>query len=676
MTGPTAAGAEAAAQAAREGGCTVEQLCLANERACLLVGRPDLAATWHLVSTLAPPSVRRCAGGGTSLSGSPLSPWCENALGGRLVEQLIAQYLRVGDIQTVAVLTAVLEQAEREGDHHHQTEEDASRGAGSILPPAEPEHVLVHFQETEAFVPPVIPGADGNGQNDNASADPASRDNSTEPNAILHRHTPSPSRGPVMHPSPQSPRPVRSERLSFGGGSASAASASGSTMSLSSVLPLGHPAHLLPASADASSRTWGPGSRPQFRLGGAGSMHGPAPPPKSSYSSGTASPSDGHSHSIYNANAHQRLKWRSSDPYAHSGESTPRDGSSLRGRAGSMQHIARIEETAGAGGVGESAEIDPAQVPLPPYASSSHGQNSPRSVTPLSASTPSAVAVASPAGSLSPAGSKAQLAPSPPEKGALLSVVLSRSDLYRWLYAEYLWRIGCFAPRAQLLKSVARPQPQAQHALTGFDQSELRANAINVCKHCGRVQTASSSGDGAAALARCPGCLHWPSSCAVCELSVRGLLLSCLRCGHGGHPEHLGEWFAGDSGDAVTAAVPCPTGCGCRCVADGGLVLGANGDAAADDAQSRSSHRSHRRGKRHSRRAARPDELSDGGSGAESGTEAADRRERAAAARALADAEREQLQLAQQLAFSGAAGDEQADDQSQTFFYNPSQPAQ
>lgn len=45
--------------------------------------------------------------------------------------------------------------------------------------------------------------------------------------------------------------------------------------------------------------------------------------------------------------------------------------------------------------------------------------------------------------------------------------------------------------------------------------------------------------------------------CSLCLQKVSGLCVCCKACGHGGHLDHLLEWFDRDE--------RCPTGCGCRC---------------------------------------------------------------------------------------------------------------
>ena len=45
--------------------------------------------------------------------------------------------------------------------------------------------------------------------------------------------------------------------------------------------------------------------------------------------------------------------------------------------------------------------------------------------------------------------------------------------------------------------------------------------------------------------------------CSVCRMTVRGVFLWCQGCGHGGHYDHLKEWF--------TTQRDCPAACGHEC---------------------------------------------------------------------------------------------------------------
>jgi hypothetical protein len=49
------------------------------------------------------------------------------------------------------------------------------------------------------------------------------------------------------------------------------------------------------------------------------------------------------------------------------------------------------------------------------------------------------------------------------------------------------------------------------------------------------------------------------AQCSICCSAVRGASAFCPSCGHGGHLEHLIQWFGQNQ--------TCPTGCGCVCMA-------------------------------------------------------------------------------------------------------------
>jgi WD40 repeat protein len=58
---------------------------------------------------------------------------------------------------------------------------------------------------------------------------------------------------------------------------------------------------------------------------------------------------------------------------------------------------------------------------------------------------------------------------------------------------------------------------------------------------------------------RCNKCLITTSTCCLCHRVVRGLYVWCQGCGHGGHADHMDEWFR------VNKNPRCPSGCGHVC---------------------------------------------------------------------------------------------------------------
>jgi len=75
---------------------SLQQLCERNAAAAALVDRADLVQVWSLVGL----SAGGCEEGGL--------PWAQHPLGRAMVEGILAHYTRLRDIQTVAVLSAVL----------------------------------------------------------------------------------------------------------------------------------------------------------------------------------------------------------------------------------------------------------------------------------------------------------------------------------------------------------------------------------------------------------------------------------------------------------------------------------------------------------------------------------------------------------------------------------------
>jgi hypothetical protein len=55
----------------------------------------------------------------------------------------------------------------------------------------------------------------------------------------------------------------------------------------------------------------------------------------------------------------------------------------------------------------------------------------------------------------------------------------------------------------------------------------------------------------------CRNCKNFGIQCCICNLPVRTSGSFCFSCGHGGHSQHMKDWFE--------VSPFCPSGCGCRC---------------------------------------------------------------------------------------------------------------
>lgn len=110
-------------------------------------------------------------------------------------------------------------------------------------------------------------------------------------------------------------------------------------------------------------------------------------------------------------------------------------------------------------------------------------------------------------------------------------------------YLEMLDRYELWNTSAEVIKLCWIPSVSA----LSHESTFLRL----VCNKCKAVSTSASP--------ICKKCVRkFNFICALCKMPVRGIWGWCRGCRHGGHPEHLAEWF--------TTEAHCPTGCGHLCV--------------------------------------------------------------------------------------------------------------
>ncbi|CAK9302039.1 unnamed protein product [Gordionus sp. m RMFG-2023] len=80
------------------------------------------------------------------------------------------------------------------------------------------------------------------------------------------------------------------------------------------------------------------------------------------------------------------------------------------------------------------------------------------------------------------------------------------------------------------------------------------------CPYCGKrpnYAVYSNTSQQNKSIFVCQKCRKHVNTCSICHLPVKGLYLSCIGCLHGGHLEHLSNWFHNHNF--------CPTGCGHMC---------------------------------------------------------------------------------------------------------------
>ncbi|KAL9180041.1 hypothetical protein ACHAXT_008011 [Thalassiosira profunda] len=138
-----------------------------------------------------------------------------------------------------------------------------------------------------------------------------------------------------------------------------------------------------------------------------------------------------------------------------------------------------------------------------------------------------------------------------------------RYDNYLRQYASLLYGWGLLTVRSEISKRLAHSTPGAgSETLTRLDnESNLLSNAgeapglgfVALCQTCAEPAALGSRGDP-----RCNTCGRHPFRCSICCAAVRGACTWCPLCGHGGHVDHMMQWFREQT--------VCPTGCGCECM--------------------------------------------------------------------------------------------------------------
>ncbi|KAJ3028436.1 UNVERIFIED_CONTAM: hypothetical protein HDU68_001662 [Siphonaria sp. JEL0065] len=128
-------------------------------------------------------------------------------------------------------------------------------------------------------------------------------------------------------------------------------------------------------------------------------------------------------------------------------------------------------------------------------------------------------------------------------------------DGYKIKYAEILFAWKLLEKRAEILKFVS----------TQVADLTLVESTIGTGSRIDELQTSSSvsSDIEIVTLAKASGVVV---VCSVCRMPCKGLLSSCIKCGHGGHISHIQAWFR-DADGGKNATRECAVGdCGCKCL--------------------------------------------------------------------------------------------------------------
>lgn len=123
---------------------------------------------------------------------------------------------------------------------------------------------------------------------------------------------------------------------------------------------------------------------------------------------------------------------------------------------------------------------------------------------------------------------------------------MAQRDVLRLSYADMLYRWNLLDQRAEVLRFL-------NHQPFPADKEVASTNIQVSCYACG---TELSSNDK-----YCTQCrkVRKLIRCCFCHILVKGLVNFCIHCGHGGHSNHMEDWFV------TNQQVYCMTGCGCKC---------------------------------------------------------------------------------------------------------------
>ncbi|CAO3626457.1 unnamed protein product [Cunninghamella blakesleeana] len=112
-------------------------------------------------------------------------------------------------------------------------------------------------------------------------------------------------------------------------------------------------------------------------------------------------------------------------------------------------------------------------------------------------------------------------------------------------YIDLLHRFKLWTAATSIIKSSNIPSIQERNQM---------ATTINIaCNNCFKLVSGTVNGAWA-----CDKCHRLLNSCSICHQTVKGLYVWCQGCNHGGHIEHMKEWFSKEK--------QCPTGCSHNCV--------------------------------------------------------------------------------------------------------------
>lgn len=115
---------------------------------------------------------------------------------------------------------------------------------------------------------------------------------------------------------------------------------------------------------------------------------------------------------------------------------------------------------------------------------------------------------------------------------------LNEFDIVIKFYSEILYQWSLYNKRIEILEYICEKP----------NEHDEKFECSKICTKCSQPTNNS----------KCAKCKTHLLNCSICNTPVSGLSTYCVLCGHGGHYDHLIQWFKRHD--------DCPKACGCRCV--------------------------------------------------------------------------------------------------------------
>jgi len=130
----------------------------------------------------------------------------------------------------------------------------------------------------------------------------------------------------------------------------------------------------------------------------------------------------------------------------------------------------------------------------------------------------------------------------------------SKFDIAMRRYSEILYSWDLLTVRAEVMKHIVHQMPFCSFFEGSPNLVDEGADTpgIGTAIRCSKCDGSATPGTNV-----CSSCHDFAFRCSICDCAVRGLFTFCEKCGHGGHMNHMTDWFSKKSS--------CPTGCGCFC---------------------------------------------------------------------------------------------------------------